>query len=247
MSQFAAIVAAAGSGTRFQSGQQKKTYAMLAGEAVWKHSVRRFADRDDVTQILIVVSPEDEAWFAETHREFLDACSAAVVAGGSERFESVQNGLNKVNADIEFVVVHDAARPCVRPELLERVFTAARIHGNAIPAVAVSSTLKRSINGSVIEKTVDRINLFEAQTPQVFRVDELRGAYDLLGSSTPTDESQLMERAGHTVFLTEGCVLNRKITSPQDMDFAEAAMAVINLGDAKPIHFDGPIGDTKLR
>lgn len=247
MSRFSVIVAAAGSGTRFASGSQKKTYAMLAGDPVWKHSVRRFVNRDDVAEILIVVSPEDEAWFAETNREFLQACSASVVAGGSERCESVNNALQKVANGVEFVAVHDAARPCVSPEMIERVFAAAKVHGNAVPAIPVSSTLKRSADGVKVLGTVDRSELFESQTPQVFRVNELREANEFLATVTPTDEAQLMERMGYTVFLAEGCALNRKITSQPDMDFAEAALAIIARVDRGPIHFDGPLDNTKLR
>lgn len=247
MSHFAVIIAAAGNGTRFQSGDQKKTYATLSGQAVWKHSVSRFAGRDDVCQILVVVSPEDKDWFSENHREFLDKCSAVVVAGGSERYQSVENALKQVDAKVPFVAVHDAARPCVSESMLERVFAAARSNGNAVPAVAVSSTLKRSTDGTKVDATVDRSQLYESQTPQVFRTEELIAAYAGVGDAKPTDEAQLMERMGHVIFLAEGCPLNRKITSQQDMQFAEAALAVIAQSNSNPIHFDGPISDTTTR
>lgn len=246
MSTFSVIVAAAGSGTRFDSGNQKKTYALLAGKPLWQHSVERFAARDDVAQILIVVSPDDESWFAETHAEILAANAAKVVAGGSERFLSVGNALAKVNPDLEFVAVHDAARPCVSEAMLERVFSTARLHGNAIPAIPVSSTLKRSASGTSVDQTVDRSQLYQSQTPQVFRTEVLKEAYAKLGDEKPTDEAQLMETQGHSVFLAEGCALNRKITTQQDLLFAEAAISVLNKSNVEPVHFDGPIKDTRL-
>jgi len=130
--------------------------------------------------------------------------------------------------------------------MLERVFACARLNGNAVPAVAVSSTLKRSADGAKVDSTVDRSQLFESQTPQVFRAAELVAAYAAVGDTKPTDEAQLMERTGHTIFIAEGCPLNRKITSPQDMQFAAAALSVITESTSQPIHFDGPIGDTRL-
>ncbi|QEG21321.1 2-C-methyl-D-erythritol 4-phosphate cytidylyltransferase [Mariniblastus fucicola] len=247
MSRFAVIVAAAGSGTRFQSGNQKKTYAVLAGKPLWLHSVERFAARDDVDQIVIVVSPEDEVWFAETYGDLLAALRVDIVAGGSERFESVENGLSRVRSEIDFVAVHDGARPCLSGALLERIFATAREHGNAVPAVAVSSTLKRSSDGVRVGETVDRSELFQSQTPQVFRQSDLEAAFQNRGELQPTDEAQLMEMLGHPVFLAEGCTLNRKVTSQQDMQFAEAAMSVLSTSDSKPVHFDGPIGDSTLR
>ena len=247
MNHFAVIIAAAGSGTRFQSGQQKKTYAMLDGKPVWRHSVGRFAERDDVEQVLIVVSPEDHAWFVETYGNLLAAFRADVVAGGAERFDSVENALSKVRAGIDFVAVHDGARPCISNALLERVFSTARLKGNAVPAVAVSSTIKRSANGEVVDATVDRSELFLSQTPQVFRVQELRSAFSRRGEFQPTDEAQLMEMLGETVHLAEGCPLNLKITTQQDVDFAEAALVSLHRSSAKPIHFDGPIDDSTLR
>lgn len=247
MSQFSVIIAAAGSGTRFQSGNQKKTYALLAGKPLWLHSVERFAARDDVNQILIVVSPEDQEWFAETHADILAKNNSEVVAGGSERFESVENALVKIGADSEFVAVHDAARPCVSDAMLERVFAAARMNGNAIPAISVSSTLKRSSDGEKVDETVDRSGLYQSQTPQVFRVDDLKRAYTNRGEQQPTDEAQLMESQGNTVFLAEGCVLNRKVTSRQDLQFAESAISSLGNSTSLPIHFDGPLDDSKLR
>ena len=247
MSQFSVIIAAAGSGTRFDSGNQKKTYAILNGKPMWQHSVQRFASRDDIAQILIVVSPEDEQWFADMHSNFLTDGRIDVVPGGNERFISVGNALAKVNADVEFVAIHDGARPCVSQALLERVFSTACVHGNAVPAVPVSSTLKRSASGTQIDQTVDRSELYLSQTPQVFKVQVLKDAYAQLGDRKPTDEAQLIESTGQTVFLAEGCVLNRKVTSQQDIQFAEAALATLDQTDSHPIHFDGPISDSRLR
>jgi 2-C-methyl-D-erythritol 4-phosphate cytidylyltransferase len=246
MIHFSVIVTAAGSGTRFQSDAQKKTYALLSGKPLWQHSVERFAGRDDVGQIIVVVSPEDAEWFAEANQKQIERFNLSVVAGGAERFQSVQNALNQVDSDCEFVAIHDGARPCVSEALLERTFAVAREHGNAVPAIPVSSTLKRSSSGVTVDETVDRSNLFQSQTPQVFRVVELNEAYLSLGKNQPTDEAQLMENLGKQIFLAEGCSLNLKVTTQKDMLFANAALEALNM-NAKPVHFDGPIRDTHIR
>lgn len=247
MSNFSVIIAAAGSGTRFQSGNQKKTYALLGGIPLWLHSVEKLACRDDVNQILIVVSPDDVDWFSETHAELVAKHQIQIIAGGAERFNSVENALKEVTSQSEFVAVHDAARPCLSNALLERIFATAREHGNAVPAVAVSSTLKRSSDGVRVEETVDRSSLYESQTPQVFRAADLKSAFENRGDLQPTDEAQLMELLGSTIYLAEGCTLNRKVTSQQDMQFAAAAMSVLDQSKTEPIHFDGPIGDSIIR
>lgn len=247
MSKFSVIIAAAGSGTRFQSGNQKKTYALLAGKPLWLHSVQRFADRDDVSQIIIVVSPDDIAWFKESHSEVLDQHQIEVIAGGSERFQSVENAIESVAADADFIAVHDAARPCLSDALLERIFATAREHGNAVPAVPVSSTLKRSSDGVLVAVTVDRSSLYQSQTPQVFGAAALKSAFENRGELQPTDEAQLMELLNHPVHLAEGCTLNRKVTSQQDMQFAAAAISVLDSSQSELIHFDGPVGDTVIR
>jgi 2-C-methyl-D-erythritol 4-phosphate cytidylyltransferase len=249
MSSFAVIIAAAGNGTRFRRsrGNQKKTYAMLGDKPIWQHSVERFAERDDVKQILVVVSPEDESWFVESNGDLLAALRVDVVAGGKERFDSVENALAKVRADIEYIAVHDGARPCLSSWLLEHTFAMARINGSAIPTVPVSSTLKRSGGGSLIEETVDRSNLYLSQTPQVFVAAELQAAFARRGDLQPTDEAQLMEMLDQPIQMVEGCPLNLKITSQQDLLFADAALTVLAKSDAEPIRFDGPIGDSNLR
>ena len=247
MSSFAVIIAAAGSGTRFDSGNQKKTYAMLGGKPVWQHCVEKFAARDDVVQIVVVVSAEDLAWFSQTYGDLLAAFRAEVVAGGAQRSDSVENGLSNVADEVEFVAIHDAARPCIDDGLIERVFSAARQFGNVTPAVPVSSTLKRSSDSHKIDETVDRSELFMAQTPQVFRVGEIRQAFIDRDETQPTDESQLFESQGRDVFLAEGCPLNIKITTQADLRFAAAVIASFDRRDAQPIRFDAPAGDVELR
>lgn len=227
MPQFAVILPAAGRSTRFRMQQRKKPFVELKGRPVWVRSAEHFANREDVTQTLIVVSPDDKDWFREKFRPNLAFMDVQIVEGGAERADSVQNALARVNADVDYVAVHDAARPLLVKSWIDDVFQAAIEGGAAIPAVRVSSTLKRGEskdNTHTITETVPRENLWYAQTPQVFRRDLLLEAYAKRGDFVPTDEASLIERLGHPVTLVEGSPMNLKITTQQDFKIAEALL-----------------------
>src|SRR4029077_197897 len=130
----------------------------------------------------------------------------------------------RLTAPAVFGGVHDAARPLLLKEWIDRVFRAAEKSGAAILATPVSSTLKRSRPDGTIEATVSREGLWAAQTPQVFRRELLLDAYAKQGSLQPTDEAQLVEQLGRPVTLVEGSALNFKITSYEDFRLAEAAL-----------------------
>lgn len=222
MSKFAVILPAAGKSSRFMQHQsKKKVFVELKGRPVWVRSAEAFCNRDDVVQTLIVVSPEDMEWFKEKFLPNLAFMNIEIVAGGAERADSVKNALARVQADVDFVAVHDAARPLIVKEWIDRVFRAAEQHGAALLATPVTSTLKRVDANSQIEQTVSRANLWAAQTPQVFRRQLLLDAYARQGALQPTDEAQLVEQFGHPVRIVEGSPLNIKITNQEDFRMAE--------------------------
>ena len=145
-----------------------------------------------------------------------------VVDGGAERFESVANALAQVKPEADFVVVHDAVRPCTPAGTIEAVFAAAIQHGAALPGLAVADTLKRVDDQMRVTQTVPRIGLWQAQTPQVFRKDWLLEAYEKrsnLGKNI-TDDAQLVEAAGHPVRVIPGSPFNLKITNGDDLKIA---------------------------
>jgi 2-C-methyl-D-erythritol 4-phosphate cytidylyltransferase len=149
-----------------------------------------------------------------------------LVEGGKERHETVAKALEQVKAEAEFVAVHDAVRPCVTEEMIDRVFAQAEKSGAAILAAPVLSTLKRVGTANVIENTIDREGLWEAQTPQVFRKDWLTEAYskrDKAGESI-TDDAQLVEAIGKKVSVVEADLSNLKITLPRDIRLAQAIL-----------------------
>lgn len=224
MSRFAVILPAAGRSSRFADSKRKKTFIELKGRAVWIRAAEHFVNREDVVQTVLVIAPDDIEWFKEKFRPNLAFMNIDIVAGGTERFESVQNGLASVRADAEFVAVHDAARPLIVSEWIDTVFKAAEKTGAAIPAIPVPGTLKRVGQGHVIEETVSRAGLWEAQTPQVFLRQLLMEAFAKRGHLQATDEAQLVENIGHPVCIVEGSPMNFKITTAADFRMAEAVV-----------------------
>lgn len=222
MATFAVILPAAGKSSRFATQQsKKKVFVELKGRPVWVRTAEVFTNRDDVVQTIIVVSPEDRDWFKEKFRPNLAFMNIEIVEGGQERADSVMNALARIRADVDFVAVHDAARPLIAKDWVNRVFRAAEQHDAALLAVPVTSTLKRVGSDQQIQETVARSNLWAAQTPQVFRRQLLLDAYARRGTLQPTDEAQLVEQFGHPVHVVEGSPLNIKITSPDDFRMAE--------------------------
>jgi 2-C-methyl-D-erythritol 4-phosphate cytidylyltransferase len=212
MAKFAVILPAAGKSSRFSLQKRKKTFVELKGRAVWLRAAEHFANRDDVIQTIVVLAPN------------LAFMNVELVTGGAERADSVRNALARVRPEAEFVAVHDAARPLLVQEWIDRVFRAAEKSGAAILATPVTSTLKRSRQDGTIEETVSREKLWAAQTPQVFRRQLLLDACAKQGALNPTDEAQLVEQFGHPITLVDGSPLNFKITTHDDFRLAEAAL-----------------------
>ena len=227
MPRFGVILAAAGQSSRFQDANYKKPFAPLAGRPVWLHSAEKFTDRDDVAQVVVVVSPEDKPAFQEKFGANLAFMGITLAEGGPTRAISVRNGLEKLAADIDVVAVHDAARPCLAPVWIDKVFAAGARSGAAILAIPVVGTLKRVGPGNVIVETVDRTGLWEAQTPQVFARDLLVRAYAADGDGQATDEAALVEQLGHPVTVVPGSPINLKITCREDLKLAEQALKAL--------------------
>jgi 2-C-methyl-D-erythritol 4-phosphate cytidylyltransferase len=162
-----------------------------------------------------------------------------IVKGGAERFDSVANALAQVRPEVEYIAVHDAVRPCVTEAMIQSVFAATVLSGAAIPAVAVSDTVKQVDAQKRITATVPRPGLWLAQTPQAFRRDWLADAYarrSQLGKGI-TDDAQLVEALGHSVQVVEGEVTNLKITTRADLILAGAILkAMPKPKPTGPIH-----------
>ncbi len=219
----AAIICAAGPGTRF-GGKRKKQFTDVAGRAVFVRSIELFANRDGVKQVLLGISPEDEEIVGVKWGANLKFFGVKTFFGGSERFDTVIESLKLIGDDIDLIAVHDACRCCVTDQLIEDVIAVAAKTGAAIPACPVVATVKEA-RDNVILRTVDRANLFEAQTPQIFEASLLRKAYDNLKNldrTQVTDDAFLVEALGHPVSIVESDASNLKITKPGDIPIAEA-------------------------
>ena len=228
MPGLAVILPAAGSSTRF-GPQANKLFAPLRdGLPVIACTLEKFLARRDV-ELLVVATPAGGFRSSDDHpalRRALDDPRVRQCAGGSSRAQSVRGALALVPASIEWVAVHDAARPLVPGELIDRTIEAAARHGAAIPALPIVPTVKQA-DGPLpakVQRTVPRHTLWAVQTPQVVRKSALEAAY----ASCPvaldqvTDEAQLLELSGQEVWLVRGDERNLKITTPDDLHAARA-------------------------
>lgn len=221
MSKFAVILPAAGQSSRFGDSQRKKPFVDLNGRAVWIRAAEVFGGLDEVVQTIICIAPNNVEWFKQKFSANLAFMDVQIVEGGATRTESVEKGLHAVAPDVDYVAVHDAARPLIVKKWVSEVFRAAEKSGAAIPAVPLSSTVKR-VDGGQIRETIDRSGLWAAQTPQVFARQVLLDAYQARNGYDGTDEAELVERTGVAVSVVEGWPMNLKITTPEDFKMAEA-------------------------
>ena len=222
-----AIVVGAGGGRRM--GGVEKAFLSVGGRPLIAHSVSVFHSFAEVDEVCLVVSEQSVERARRLARELGWTKVSAVVAGGAERQDSVRAGLDALHA-CEWVLVHDAARPLVTPDLVRRGLAAAQRCGAAVAATPVRDTLKRASAAAELPEVlenVDRTALWAAQTPQVFRAHILREAFETLGAAAGalTDDGAVVQAAGNRVFLFEGDSANLKVTVPGDVAIVEALLS----------------------
>lgn len=214
-----AIIAAAGSGQRFNSDIPKQ-FIEIGGKPILLHSIERFAACSLVDAIVVVLAAEAIEGFS-SRPETKALPNIKFVAGGATRAESVYKGLMAVDPGTEIVAVHDGARPLVTPDEISRTIERARETGSACLTAPVTDTIKE-VDEGWITGTVDRRVLRRAMTPQAFKYDLLMDAFrgrDL--SDEITDECYLVEQLGHKIASVAGGTRNIKITHPEDLKLAE--------------------------
>ena len=233
--RFASVIVAAGAGRR-AGGDTPKQWRLLRGRPVvrWSVDALMAAGAQDT---IVVVSAEDMQLAREI---FADLPGARLVAGGTERIDSVRAGLGAVSAGTEAVLIHDAARPFVTSAHVRDLLAALERSDGALPALAVSDTLKRADGERIVQATADRIGLWRAQTPQAFRLPAILPAYAAWPvNETPTDDAAVLERAGGRVTLTPGDPMLMKLTYPEDFPMAEAlagAQRIVRVGQGVDAH-----------
>ena len=235
------IIPAAGLGTRMspmpsakdakeKKAHPSKQFTELGGTPILIHTLRKFAAVEAVSEIWVALRENEIETFRERlGKEAPDVLKKKVelVVGGEHRQQSVEHALSAVQAAPEdLVLVHDAVRPLVSTEVIEEVIDAARKYGAAIaglPAVDTVKQVERTSEGAIIKATIPRASVVLAQTPQGFRYDVIKKAFDEATADgfMGTDEASLAERSGHEVAVVMGSPRNIKITTPADMELAE--------------------------
>lgn len=218
----AAIVVAAGSSTRMDGID--KIWASLAGRPILAHSC--LSMQEAATELIVVVKQPDEVRVVQMLEGLHIRIPWRITRGGARRQDSVRSGLRAIKG-ARHVAIHDAARPLATGELLGLTLEAAGETGAAVPALPLTDTIKRGEDGRVRE-TVDRSGLWAVQTPQVFKLETIERAYKSVEGTehTVTDDATLVERTGATVAMVRGEVWNFKVTTPGDLEMAEALLGL---------------------
>ena len=231
------IIPAAGLGTRMSAASgarvvpaASKQFTELDGAPILIHTLRRFAAAPQVREIVLALRQSEAASFQPRLDQEKLGKPVRVVEGGEHRQQSVAHALAAIKAAPDDVIlVHDAVRPFVDSDIIANVIDAAARHGAAIAGVPAMDTIKqveRTPEGAVIRATIPRAQIVMAQTPQGFRYDVLKKAFDEAAADgfTGTDEASLVERSGHEVVVVMGSPRNIKITTPADLELAEFYM-----------------------
>lgn len=225
--KIAAILLAAGHGSRLAAGEPK-AFVPLAGTPLLIHSLRALAAAESVASVVVVVPPNER----RRAERLIDVrgpwrVALAFADGGLERPDSVRAGLAAVGPEVEWVAIHDAARPFASPRLIDEIAGAALRHGAALAALPATDTPKLLADDGSVESTLPRTRVWLAQTPQIFRSDLIRRAHAEAGEDggVATDDAMLVERLGARVQVVRGDPANRKITTAEDLSWAEWRLA----------------------
>jgi len=213
------IIVAGGKGLRM-GGDLPKQFVPLNGKPVLMHTLDVFYRWNINTDITLVIPSEQEAYWQMLCRELVFTVPHRIVKGGETRFHSVRNGLQAVPGDVDLIAVHDGVRPFVAGQVITDCFAEAELSGAAIPVITMIESV-REIDG-VASHVVDRNRLRIVQTPQVFKADLLRQAYQLPYNECITDDASLVEATGYKISLVNGNRENIKLTNPSDLYYAES-------------------------
>ena len=228
----AALIVAAGAGQRF-GGPLPKVFVPLAGRPLLLWAVAAYVNHPEVNDVALVVAPEYVSRAEDLCRDVGDVL---IVAGGAERRQSVLNGLRALaSLAPDIVAIHDGARPLVTPAIITASLRVCRDHGAALAAVPATDTVKRVADDRIVG-TLDRHDIFLAQTPQTFRYDLILAAHEQAEAEgwDVTDDAMLLERLGHKVAISPGHVRNLKVTTPDDLARAEAWVCSLDCTQGAP-------------
>ncbi|WP_409252511.1 2-C-methyl-D-erythritol 4-phosphate cytidylyltransferase [Bacillus sp. SCS-153A] len=222
--KYQVIIPAAGQGKRMKAGKNKLLLE-LEGRPILIHTLEVFEEDPDCEEIILAVHPGDKETLEELAERYGISKLKKMAIGGKERQDSVYNALQTIQ-DAKIVLVHDGARPFIARNVIKELVQQAILRGAAIAAAPVKDTIKRAADG-IVEETIERSSLWQVQTPQAFHMQLLMDAHIKaeLEGFTGTDDASLVERLGEEVGIVESDYDNIKITTPEDLYFAEAILA----------------------
>lgn len=216
-----AVIVAAGIGKRMGAPVPKQ-FLLLAGKPLLMHTLQQLHAFDASMKLLLVLHPDYFGYWQELVAEHDFTIPHQLIAGGAERFHSVKCAVDSIRDDSAIIGIHDGVRPLVGMETLQRCFDAAASLGNAVPVIAVNDSV-RLLEGER-NHAVDRSLYRIVQTPQCFQLSLLQEAFKQPYSASFTDDASVMEAAGHAIQLVEGNRENIKITTPEDLRWAEVML-----------------------
>jgi 2-C-methyl-D-erythritol 4-phosphate cytidylyltransferase/2-C-methyl-D-erythritol 2,4-cyclodiphosphate synthase len=239
MDRYFALIPAAGTGSRMGDAMPKQ-YLIVSGRTLLAHAVEPFCAHPRIDSVFIVLSPKD-ARFRQIDWSGFGPKLHPLYCGGSSRAESVLNGLSALpkHSESDWVLVHDAARPCIDAELIDRLIdTVGDDQVGGLLALPLADTLKLADAERRVDKTLPREGLWQAQTPQMFRAGLLTRALQQSSLHEVTDEASAMERAGMCPMLVSGTARNLKVTYAQDMQVAEKFLerSSMRIGQGFDVH-----------
>ncbi len=219
-SSFAVILPAGGLGKRMGANVPKQLLP-LNGKPIYRYALETFAQMDKIAEVVLAVPADWKYHFEKELQNFRFAHKIKLVIGGKERWESVRNGIEALSKEIEFVLVHDVARPLISQELILQVLETLETKGACIVARPAVDTVKIVKSGKV-ERTIPRENVYLAQTPQAARVETFKKLYKKIHENPldflPTDEASILEHFGEPVYVVPGNSQNDKLTTPADLE-----------------------------
>jgi 2-C-methyl-D-erythritol 4-phosphate cytidylyltransferase len=215
-----ALIVAGGKGTRINS-KLPKQFLRLNGKPILLHTVEAFFKYSEKIEVILVLPENDFGTWESICKEFGFAKLISLQKGGDTRFQSVKNGLDKIDGD-GLVAIHDGVRPLVSVDLIGASFHLAAVHGSAVAAVRLKESIRVTDQDNT--KAVDRSQYRIIQTPQTFKLQLIKKAYDVKEDASLTDDASVAERSGHKISLFEGSYQNIKITTPEDLIVAEALL-----------------------
>lgn len=215
-----ALIVAGGKGTRIKS-KLPKQFLELLGLPILMHTINAFYRYSENITIILVLPEDDFPTWESLCKKYNFHKKLILQKGGDSRFQSVKNGLEKIEGD-GLVAIHDGVRPLVSEDIIGASFRLAAVHQSAVAAVRLKESIRMTDQDNT--KAMDRSKFRLIQTPQTFQVDLIRKAYQMKEDASLTDDASVAERAGHTISLFEGSYENIKITTPEDLIVAEALL-----------------------